>query len=189
MGRVQIKQLNNYIHHFKRQIRTTDLNCGSNLDHTAVIKMVHDARAECFRNLGFSEKNLLPNSDMVSIVVGDLQAQYLNDGQLFEDLIIETDFIERSNCGFRMTHRIKSIQPFGSPDLTERDFNSNNNSNDKNHKINASGATFKNIALVEVGIIAVSPITKKPVQLPDSFFKLLGLKKPEVAPIPSSNKL
>ncbi|KAK5575512.1 hypothetical protein RB653_006645 [Dictyostelium firmibasis] len=173
MPRINIQQLNNYAHLFKRQVRTTDLNYSSHLDHANVLKIIHDARVECFRELGFSEKNLLPKSNkLVQIVIGDLQAQYLNEGELFEELLIETDFIERSRCGFRMTHRIKSLKPFGS--LDQFDNNSNNN---KHKGENAAGTTFKNIALVEIGVIAISPIDNKPVELPDYFFKTVGLNK------------
>ncbi|KAN0030280.1 hypothetical protein ACTA71_010042 [Dictyostelium dimigraforme] len=198
MPRINIQQLNNYAHLFKRQIRTTDLNYSSHLDHTNILKIIHDARVECFRELGFSEKNLLPKSNkLVQVVVGDLQAQYLNEGELFEELLIETDFIERSRCGFRMTHRIKSLKPFGSLDQFNNNLNgnnsgNNNNSNNNHHhnniginktigeineQQNAAGTTFKNIALVEVGIVAISPIDHRPVELPDSFFKTVGLNK------------
>ncbi|KAN0033670.1 hypothetical protein ACTFIV_000132 [Dictyostelium citrinum] len=198
MPRISIQQLNNYAHLFKRQVRATDLNCSSHLDHTNILKIIHDARVECFRELGFSEKNLLPKSNkLVQVVIGDLQAQYLNEGELFEELLIETDFIERSRCGFRMTHRIKSLKPFGSLDQfnnkpngvnnnNNKSNNNNNNNNfgginkpigENNEQQNAAGTTFKNIALVEVGIVAISPIDHQPVELPDSFFKSVGLNK------------
>ncbi|KAM9961297.1 hypothetical protein ACTFIR_004137 [Dictyostelium discoideum] len=194
MPRVNIQQLNNYAHLFKRQVRVSDLNYNSHLDHSNILKFVHDARAEYFRELGFSEKNLLPKSNkLVHGVVGDLQAQYLNEGELFEDLLIETDFIERSRCGFRITHRIKSLKPFGSLDQFNNNSNSNNNINNNNNnnnkpinkpigenaneQQNAAGTTFKNIALIEVGIVAISTIDHQPFELPDSFFKTVGLNK------------
>ncbi|KAM9960222.1 hypothetical protein ACTFIW_009348 [Dictyostelium discoideum] len=195
MPRVNIQQLNNYAHLFKRQVRVSDLNYNSHLDHSNILKIVHDARAEYFRELGFSEKNLLPKSNkLVHGVVGDLQAQYLNEGELFEDLLIETDFIERSRCGFRITHRIKSLKPFGSLDQFNNNSNSNNNINNNNNnnnnkpinkpigenaneQQNAAGTTFKNIALIEVGIVAISTIDHQPFELPDSFFKTVGLNK------------
>ncbi|KAM9999582.1 hypothetical protein ACTFIZ_008037 [Dictyostelium cf. discoideum] len=201
MPRVNIQQLNNYAHLFKRQVRVSDLNYNSHLDHSNILKIVHDARIELFRELGFSEKNLLPKSNkLVHGVVGDLQAQYLNEGELFEELLIETDFIERSRCGFRIAHRIKSLKPFGSLDQYNNNNNNNNknNSNNKpnssyninnnnniginkpigennNEQQNAAGTTFKNIALIEIGIVAISSIDHQPVELPDSFFKTVGL--------------
>ncbi|KAM9983475.1 hypothetical protein ACTFIY_000184 [Dictyostelium cf. discoideum] len=199
MPRVNIQQLNNYAHLLKRKVRVSDLNYNSHLDHSNILKFVHDARAEYFRELGFSEKNLLPKSNkLVHGVVGDLQAQYLNEGELFEELLIETDFIERSRCGFRISHRIKSLKPFGSLDQFNNNSgnssnnnnnnnkpNNNNNNNNINKPIgennneqqNAAGTTFKNIALIEIGIVAISTIDHQPFELPDSFFKTVGLNK------------
>ncbi|EAL72481.1 hypothetical protein DDB_G0270262 [Dictyostelium discoideum AX4] len=199
MPRFNIQQLNNYSHLFKRQVRVSDLNYNSHLDHSNILKIVHDARAEYFRELGFSEKNLLPKSNkLVHGIVGDLQAQYLNEGELFEELLIETDFIERSRCGFRITHRIKSLKPFGSLDQFNNKNNNNSNSNnnkpnginynnsniginkpigENSNEQNAAGTTFKNIALIEVGNVAISTIDHQPFELPDSFFKTVGLNK------------
>ncbi|KAF2068782.1 hypothetical protein CYY_009898 [Polysphondylium violaceum] len=182
----QLKALSNYLHVINRRINVSDLNYMNQVDHTSFLKFVHDARVDCLGKLGISERNLVPESKQsVHMIISDVSAQLLNQGELFEDLIIETGFTERTRNGFRISHRIRSLIPIGSSDYSETIQNNNtgstmnNNSNKQFHKVHLdkpTASTFKNIAIIEIGAVAIDPISKKPIDLPDFFFERIGLR-------------
>ncbi|GAM21258.1 hypothetical protein SAMD00019534_044330, partial [Acytostelium subglobosum LB1] len=180
MPRIQLNALSKYFHVFQRKVNINDLNYMSHLDHASVIKIIHEARVDCLRQIGLSERNLMPKKGpfSVQLLIGDISAQYLNNGELFDDLIVESGFGERSRCGFRMCHRIRSLVPIGSSDFPQSIVE--HHVGETFHLDQPTGATFKPIALVEVGMVAVDAISKQPIELPSTFFEKLGFSKSEL---------
>eukprot|EP01132_Coremiostelium_polycephalum_P002617 gene2617-3242_t len=183
--KLPIYALNRYVHFFKRKVQPSDLNYMSHLDQSSLLKILHDARVDCLNNFGITERNLLPEKKgFVFMSIGDLTAQYLNPGELYDDLIIETGFSDRSRSGFRICHRIRSLVPIGSSDYSVSTKNNDQQQQQQqpqhphhsymfyqgegmrhqhDHLDQPTGSTFKNIALLELGVVALDSVTKKPV--------------------------
>ncbi|KYQ90164.1 hypothetical protein DLAC_08755 [Tieghemostelium lacteum] len=156
--------------------------------------MLHDARVHCLDSLGFSELDMLPEKGPgINLVIGDVQIQQIENARLFDELLIETGFSEKSRSGFRLCHRIRSIVDIGSLDYDDDPQNQKNiesipiNAFQHHHHLDRpTGATFKNIAYVEFGAVAIDSFNNQAVELPNFFFERLGFKKSELIHEPTS---
>lgn len=171
MPRVNLTPLAHYIHSFNRKVSVTDLNYLSQLDHSSVIRIAHEARVNFFHKYGISERNM---------VVGDLVCKYQNTGELFDDLQVDTALGEPNRCGFRLFHQIRARIPLGSDGKfhIKQDFV---------NPTHATGSLFRPIALLEMGMVTLDATTKVPMEIPPEFYERLGIfwaNKPENSSIP-----
>jgi len=182
MPRIQLVPLTSYLHSFTRRVTVTDLNYLGHLDHSSVVKISHEARADFFRRCGISERN---------IMIGDLACQYLQPGELFDELQVDTSLGEPGRCGFRVFHQIRARVPLAHTPAGGGDFL--NAGAGSGASKNTAGALFRPIALVEMGMVAVDANTKAAMEIPQEFYERLGLfradsKKPGIS-LPPPEKI
>ncbi|EGG24521.1 hypothetical protein DFA_02764 [Cavenderia fasciculata] len=180
MPRVQLNSLTKYFHHYTRKVNVNDLNYMNHLDHASVLNIIHEARVETLKTVGITERNLIPSltgDKRVNMFIADINVQFQNqEPRMFDELVIESGFTERTRTGFRMNHRIRRLVPIGSNDFPQNIEQTEPLDKPSFHHIKdqPTGTTFQPFALVEVGVVAVDTLTKQPVELPSSFFDRLG---------------
>ncbi len=104
MPRVKLSEQPHYEFTHRLTVRVTDLNYGAHLANNAVIELIHEARAQLFRALGFVETNL--GDGRTGIIMGDLVVNFKQEGFLFDELTIHSHTDEFSRHGFRLFHKI-----------------------------------------------------------------------------------
>lgn len=104
MPRVKLTEQPHYEFTHTLTVRVTDLNYGAHLANNAVIELIHEARAQLFRTLGFIETNL--GDGQTGIIMGDLAVNFKQEGFLFDELTIHSHLGEFSHQSFRLFHKI-----------------------------------------------------------------------------------
>lgn len=105
MPRVKLKALPSYEFSTSLQVRITDINIANHLGHVELVGMIHEARHQFFKELGFTE--LWIGADNVGIVIIDLVTNYLQEvfaGDIIEISLQLDDLTERS---FRIYYLLK----------------------------------------------------------------------------------
>ena len=103
--------------HFSTElsVRIGDVNQGNHLGHDRMITMIHEARIQFFRALGYEELDI----DGVGTLVADLAISYQNEAFYGDRLKfdISVQDISRKSCQF--IYRI--VRPSGTSDLQKVD--------------------------------------------------------------------
>ncbi len=104
MPRIKLTEQSHYEFHHKLTVRVTDLNYGAHLGNDALVSLVHEARAHLFWTLGCSEVDL--GDGKTGLIMGDLVVNFMQEGFLFDDIVIDSHVGEISRRGFRIFHRM-----------------------------------------------------------------------------------
>jgi acyl-CoA thioesterase FadM len=94
MARVKLHLPERFIFRTEISIRISDINYGGHLGNDAVLSIVHDARLQFFRSLGYSELDI----EGTAILMTDAVIVYSSEG-FYGDLLI----IEVGTADFQMT--------------------------------------------------------------------------------------
>tara|TARA_B100001093_G_scaffold360079_1_gene344789 strand:+ start:308 stop:742 length:435 start_codon:yes stop_codon:yes gene_type:complete len=106
MPRVILKPLDTYQFTWRMPVRTTDMNYANHLSACALVGMLDEAYTRFLRSLKLGHMGFgLPN---VCSINGDLQVNYLSEGQLHDELTMEIAIAEIKLKSFRVFHRIKT---------------------------------------------------------------------------------
>jgi acyl-CoA thioesterase FadM len=104
MPRVKLEEQSTYTFNHTVTVRVTDLNYGAHLANSALVEMLHEARARLFHHLGCSEVDL--GDSRTGIIMADLVINFKAEGFLFETLRIDSHIAEISRHSFRIFQRV-----------------------------------------------------------------------------------
>lgn len=106
MARIKIELPTNSLFKLTLPVRITDINYGNHLGNDALVGLLHEARVQWLRALGYSELNI----EGKSIIMSDLAVQYKNEafyGQLLE---VEIFSGEISSAGFELFYELRIME-------------------------------------------------------------------------------
>lgn len=104
MPRVKLQEQPSYEFHYEVRLQVRDINYGGHLSNDALVGLIHEARLNLLRDLGFSEMDL--GDGQTGIIMADLAINYKAEGFMFDRLCLESHINEMSRSGFRIFHRI-----------------------------------------------------------------------------------
>ena len=84
------------------QVYINHVNYGGHLDNALLLTLVSEARVRFFQSLGYHESNV----QGLSLVVGDMQAQYLSEAFHGETLRIDVAPRELRRCALELVWRV-----------------------------------------------------------------------------------
>jgi acyl-CoA thioesterase FadM len=98
MGRVRLQIPANFLFRTEIPIRISDINYGGHLGNDAVLSIVHEARIQFLRNLGYSEFNI----EDTAIIMTDAIIVYSSEGFYGDVLTVEvgTADFQLTQCDF-----------------------------------------------------------------------------------------
>ena len=104
MARVILETQPNYEFSHALNVRFTDVNMAAHLATDSLVGLLQEARAQALCKLGFSSQDL--GTANVGLVIADLVVNFKREGEIFDNLQIESHFDDSSTRSFRVFHRI-----------------------------------------------------------------------------------
>ena len=104
MPRPHLNSLDHYPFATEFVVRVGDVNYGRHLGNDAAISLLHDARAQMFREFGCTELDL--GDSVTGTVMTDLTVTYRAEAFLFDRLTVESGISEVARASFRVHHRM-----------------------------------------------------------------------------------
>lgn len=86
MSRLHLELPDNTVHRTTLKVRVTDLNYGNHLGNNALLGLLHEARLDWFRALGYTDERNLGGA---GIIMADAAIIYQSEAFLGEELSIE----------------------------------------------------------------------------------------------------
>jgi acyl-CoA thioesterase FadM len=108
MAKIKIEKQEHYFFKTKLNIRVSDLNYGGHLGYDKVLTLLHQARLELFEMWGVTELDL--GDQKTGIVAADAGVNYLGEGFLNDEILIEIQPVDIGAISFRLAHRITGIK-------------------------------------------------------------------------------
>lgn len=102
MPRIKLRRQDNYEFLYKKALTVRDINYGGHLGNDAVVTIIHEARLEFLKLLGFTELNL--GDGKTGIIMSDLVVNYLDEGFMFDHINVLSHIDEISSASFRIFH-------------------------------------------------------------------------------------
>lgn len=163
--------------HFSTElaVRIGDVNQGNHLGHDRMITMIHEARIQFFRSLGYEELDI----DGVGTLVADLAISYKNEAFYGDDLRFDISVVgmSRKSCQFiyRVVRPLVSSTSQGIEALNKAE----NLKDDAEGELGSSdiaGNHVKSdelIALAKTGVVFFDYALRKSVAVPTGFIAQL----------------
>jgi len=104
MARIKLDAQPHYEFQINQTVRITDINYGNHLDNAALVSFLHQARVDLFQQLGCRELDL--GDGKTGIVVADLGVNFLGEGFLFDNILIECHVDDLTRKSFRIYYRL-----------------------------------------------------------------------------------
>ena len=104
MPRIKLQEQPQYEFQYEVVLQPRDINYGGHLGHEIMIVLVHGARADLLRSLGFHEGNI--GDGETAIIMSDLAVNYQGEGFMFDVIRIESHVGEITRKNFRLFHRV-----------------------------------------------------------------------------------
>ena len=142
MARLKFDALAHYPFCTELQIYTSHINHGNHLDNAQLLSLVSEARVRFFQSLGYPEADV----GGLSIVVGDIVAQYKSEGFHGETMRVEMAPADFNRYGFDLVFR-----------MTEK-------------------AQGREVACGKIGIVFIGKSDRKVAAIPESIRQLLVLR-------------
>lgn len=165
MSRVEIKFP--MVTHFSTElnVRVSDINQGNHLGHDRLITMIHEARVQFFRALGYEELNV----EGVGTLVADLAISYQNEA-FYGDFLrfdVSVQDISRKSCQF--IYRVTASSGFSGDEsqMLKKSEVSRSEVSDNHVKRD------KLIALAKTGVVFFDYTLRKSVAIPPGFITQL----------------
>ena len=140
MSRIQFQLPEHFLFSTELQIYISHVNQGGHLDNAQLLTLVSEARVRFFQWLGYREAGV----EGLSIVVGDIVAQYKSEGFHGETMCVEMVPADFNPYGFDLVFRM------------------------------ADKASRREVARGKVGVVFVDPAHKKVALLPERFKERLA---------------
>jgi hypothetical protein len=106
MARVKIEIPENFIGVVDIPVRITDINYGNHLGNDAIVSIIHEARVNWLKSLGYSELDI----EGTSIIMSDLAVSYINESFYGDVLKIKLAVGEFSSAGFELFYNITTTR-------------------------------------------------------------------------------
>jgi len=106
MARIKIDIPEKIIGHVRIPVRITDVNYGNHMGNDALVSIIHEARVQWLKQLGYTEMDI----ENVSVIMSDLAVCYLNEsfyGDLLDISIAAGDF---TTAGFELYYLIETMR-------------------------------------------------------------------------------
>ena len=104
MPRIKLQEQPRYEFKYEVALQPRDINYGGHLGHETLVALIHSARADLLRSLGFSENDL--GDGRTAMIMSDLAVNYQGEGFMFDAIRIESHVGEMTRTGFRIFHRV-----------------------------------------------------------------------------------
>ena len=100
--RVKIQEPAKYSFKTHLKVRVSDLNYANHLSNDKILTYVHQARAEFFESLGFSEMNFAG----VGTIMADAAIVFKSEGHLNDSLLMEVGVNDLGHSSFDLVYKI-----------------------------------------------------------------------------------
>ena len=105
MARIKIEIPKKFIYKTEIPIRISDINYGGHLGNDSLLSIIHEARLQFLKHLGYSESNI----EGTGIIMIDSAIQYKSEAFYADELIIEVAVTDFTGIGcdfvFRLTNK------------------------------------------------------------------------------------
>ena len=152
MPRIQFQLPEQFTFSTEIQIYISHVNQGGHLDNAQLLTLVSEARVRFFQALGYREAGV----EGLSIVVGDIVAQYKSEGFHGETMCVEMAPTDFNRYGFDLVFR-----------MTEK-------------------TTGREVARGKIGIVFIGRSDRKVAGIPESIRQLLLLRAPGSGAAPAA---
>lgn len=104
MPRIQIDLPDKFIFKTEIPVRVSDINYGGHVGHDSILSLMHEARVQFYRQVGFKDEVNLEGT--VGQIIADVAIVYKSESFLGDVLIIEIAAADITKYGFDMLYRI-----------------------------------------------------------------------------------
>ena len=104
MPRIKLEMPDNYSYSMEYKVVVTDINYGNHVGNDRLLSIVHEARLDYFKSLGY--KNELDFENNTGIVMADAALIFKNEAFHGDQLIVDLGIKEPGPHGFEMYYRI-----------------------------------------------------------------------------------
>lgn len=105
MPRVTLSEQESYEHCHAITVRPTDINYAGHLGNEALLGLVHEARTNFLRELGFD--TIVGKRQPVGLIIADLAVNFKAEAFARDQVTIESQIGEISAKSFRLFHRLR----------------------------------------------------------------------------------
>ena len=102
MAKVKLTIPKNTIAEIVVPVRITDINYGNHLGNDALISIIHEARVQWLRQLGYTELNI----ENTGIIMSDLAVEYKNESFYGDQLKVILAVGDTSSVSFELYYHI-----------------------------------------------------------------------------------
>jgi YbgC/YbaW family acyl-CoA thioester hydrolase len=108
MGRVQLDLPSAYLFSTDIQVRVSDLNYGNHVGNDAILSLMHEARIQYYRQLGFKDE--LSFEGPIGQIIADAVIVYKSESFLGDILTVKIAAADFTKYGFDMLYVITNKQ-------------------------------------------------------------------------------
>jgi len=108
MPRVDLVELSSYEFQHQLTVRTTDINYAGHLGNEALLGLVHEARSQFLKRLGFN--TIVGKENQLGLIIADLVVNFKAEAFVGDQLIIDCQIEDQGQKSFRLFHRIRGDQ-------------------------------------------------------------------------------
>jgi len=105
MSRVNLKELPSYEFQHHLTVRATDINYAGHLGNEALLGLVHEARSQFLKHLGFD--TIVKKENQVGLIIADMAIIFKAEAFVGDLLTIDCQIDEQGQKSFRLYHRIQ----------------------------------------------------------------------------------
>ena len=104
MAKIRLDEQKSYKYSTQLRARVGDINYGGHVGHVELIGLLHQARVDILTQMGLSEINLGDNKTI--IIMTDIVVNYIKEIFINEEFVVEMNFDDFEDNGFRIYYRI-----------------------------------------------------------------------------------
>ena len=157
--------------HFSTElpVRIGDVNQGSHLGHDSMVTMLHEARIQFFRSLGYDELDI----EGVGTLVADLAISYRNEAFYGDNLKfdIAVEDISRKSCQF--IYQVIRSAPVAKTEKREGDRSGVSCDAGSGSTVHNNVKSGETIAVAKTGIVFFDYAVRKSAAIPAGFIEQL----------------
>jgi YbgC/YbaW family acyl-CoA thioester hydrolase len=105
MPRVNLTELSSYEFQHFETVRATDINYAGHLGNEALLGLVHEARLQFLKRLGFD--TIVGKENQVGLVIADMGVNFKAEAFVGDPLTIDCRIDEQSQKSFRLYYRVR----------------------------------------------------------------------------------
>ncbi len=106
MPRVDLNELPSYEFHHPLTVRSTDINYAGHLGNESLLGLVHEARSQFLKRLGFN--TIINKKNKIGLIIADIAVNFKAEAFAGDKLVIDCQIKELGEKSFRLFHRIRN---------------------------------------------------------------------------------